>query len=165
MFCPKCGFNAEENKFCAGCGTDLSSIQNLDNQTGSINKSNTTTQQVSQEEITLWEGKPQGIGDKAKGFLNDTRYKVTKERIIITDGLIGKKQHEVELRHVKDIQVKQSMTDRLAKVGDITIYTTDNTEGVFVLENIPDAFSVKDMIRRAVLDIRSGITVQYHEKI
>ena len=27
MFCPKCGLqNAEEAKFCRGCGTDLSNV-------------------------------------------------------------------------------------------------------------------------------------------
>ena len=164
MFCPKCGFDAQEYQFCASCGEDLSNIQVNMNQTNVKNQPHSSIQQTDKE-ITLWEGKPQGIKDKAKGFLNDTRYKITNERIIITDGLIGKKQFEVELRHVKDIQVKQSITDRLTKVGDITIYTTDITEGVFMMENIQDAFAVKDIIRRAVLDIRSKMTVQYHEKI
>lgn len=164
MFCPKCGFDAQDNQFCASCGADLSNVQAQMNQKSPSNQTSPNAQPADKE-VTLWEGKPQGIGDKAKGFLNDTRYKVTNERVIITDGLIGKKQFEVELRHVKDIQVKQSVTDRIAKVGDITIYTTDITEGVFVMQNIQDAFAVKDIIRRAVLNIREDMTVQYHEKI
>ncbi|MDH6368043.1 MULTISPECIES: PH domain-containing protein [unclassified Breznakia] len=164
MFCPKCGFDAQDANFCAKCGADLSNIQ-IGGKPEINKETEMPTNQKVDKEVVLWEGKPEGLGDKAKMIFNDTRYKVTNERIIVTDGLIGKKQVEVELRHVKDIQVKQSITDRLAKVGDITVYTTDITEGTLVLTNVLDAFTVKDIIRRAVLDIRDSVNVQYHERI
>ncbi len=163
MFCPKCGTNAGDAAFCSGCGNDLRGAA-----AGAPAPTIPTAAAApprAAEEVVLWEGKPAGFVDKAIGKLNVVGYKITNQRIIIKSGLIGKKEVEIDLKHVKDIDVKQSLADRIAKVGDIHLTTTDPSNSDITLDNMPDPYGVKEIIRKALLDYRAGISIQYHEGI
>ncbi len=160
MFCPNCGTDAGNAAFCSGCGNRMGAAA-----APAPAAPAAAMPAQAAAEVKLWEGKPSGLADKAKGKLNSAEYKVTNQRIIIRSGLIGKKETEIDLKHIKDIEVKQSIADRLAKVGDIHLKTSDPTSGDVTLDNVQDPFVVKEIIRKALTDYRAGISIQYREDI
>ena len=160
MFCPKCGTNAGDAAFCSGCGNKMGAAA-----APASYAPVTTSAPASVMEELLWEGKPSGLADKAKGKLNSVEYKVTNQRIIIRSGLIGKKETEIDIKHLKDLDVKQTMADRVAKVGDVHLKTTDPTSGDVTLSGVQDPFRVKEIIRKAMMEYRAGINIQYREDL
>ena len=167
MFCSNCGVDIGESKFCPECGTP-SGAQTINNP---VSESSSPQDFVkpSESEKILWEGQPAGIVDKAKGKvhsnLNDVSYKITNQRVIINSGLIGKKVSEIDMKHIKDISVKQSLTQRATGVGDIIITSTDVNEGTFKIENVKTPVDVKDIIRGALMDYRANLNIVYREDI
>jgi uncharacterized membrane protein YdbT with pleckstrin-like domain len=117
----------------------------------------------------LWCGKPANLIAKAKAAVNEnlnaTEYKATNQRIIITGGVLGKKETEADLKHVKDLKVKQSLLQRASGIGDIIIISTDPTEKDFILEDVPDVVTVKEIIRKAYMDYRANMNIVYREDI
>ena len=165
MFCANCGQELPENvKFCMNCGNKIGEAGK------DVAASVSPTQKKSGiNEVTLWEGKPSHFMDKAKGKvderLNSTTYIVTNQRILARTGIIGTVETEVDLKHIKDIAVKQSLTDKIAKVGDIFIVSSDLIDGNFKLESIAEPFQVKEIIRKAVVDYRANMNIIYREGI
>jgi hypothetical protein len=51
--------------------------------------------------------------------------KITTRRIVITDGLIGRDEIEIDLMDVCDVIMKQSALGRIFDYGEIIITTTD----------------------------------------
>ncbi len=152
MFCPKCGYNAENANFCPSCGAALAGMPAQE-----------APPAAPFEEIVLWEGKPEGVSDAVKGPLNSVRYKITNQRIIITHGLLTTTQTEIEMRNVKDVKVHQSMGEKMVKVGDITVVSSDVTDGTVVLNNIKDPISVKELIRQAFNEERQRMHIIYRD--
>jgi len=54
-------------------------------------------------------------------------YEVTEDRLIIRRGIIFKSIDEVELYRVKDIRIDFTLLNQLAKIGTITILSSDET--------------------------------------
>jgi hypothetical protein len=152
MFCVNCG-TSFDGKFCPNCGTAANGVA-----------AQAAPAAVADdfEEVELWSGKPSGLGDKLKTAtnLNGTTYVVTNQRIIIKRGLLTKKNDEIEFSKIKDFSVKQSLAERLMKVGDISIVSSDPSSPVFILENIENPDEVKELIRNAVLKFRKQNGVQ-----
>lgn len=157
MFCSNCGFDAKNGRFCPSCGSPVAGA-------APVQVAPTYTVSNPYEEVDLWEGKPAGFADKAKGALNSVSYRITNQRIIISGGLISTTETEVEIRRINDIKVNQTFSDKIAKVGDITIYSTDPTEGVFVLKNVHNPIAVKEIIRKALNECRAAMNIIYRDK-
>lgn len=158
MFCSNCGKEAS-GKFCANCGLPMDGAVH--------NEKASTPKNAIQDTVekTLWEGQPCGIVDKAKtaANVNSTYYKITNQRVIINTGLIGKRQEEIELYRIKDYKVVQSITNRLLKIGDVVIISTDLSTPQTVLANVQSPNEVKDILRNAVLDYRVKMNISYRE--
>lgn len=109
------------------------------------------------KEDVLWEGKP---------FLSLTlHYTITDERIRITEGLLGKSRENIELVRVQDMDYSQTFSERLLKLGDVTIRSHDRSHPQVVLRNIPDPESVYEILRRAVLQARKKHNLIYREEM
>jgi len=109
-----------------------------------------------QEQI-LWQGRP---------FLSvSTNYLITNERIRVIHGLIGKDREDVELIRIQDIDLKQTLSDRLLNVGDITILSHDSSHPELILENVRDPDTVHELLRRAVLNARKVHGLSYREEM
>lgn len=161
-FCMNCGSSSpDEANFCGNCGTKL------DGSTARKADAAAAAPGTSQEEITLWEGKPAGISDRVKdaAHVNSTSYTVTTQRIIIKSGLIGKKVEEIELLKVKDLSVKQSIPDRVIGIGSITVFSDDKSTSELILDDIKDVHTVKDLIRKAVRDEKNNHNITYREHL
>lgn len=165
MFCTNCGTQFE-GKFCPNCGTPS---------TGAPSAPQYQQQQAQPmqngidplDEKTLWEGAPAGLVGKAKtaGGVNGVKYIVTNQRIIIEHGLIGKKKEELELGKIKDYSVKQSIAERVQKIGDVYIMSSDPSTPNIIMEKIENPENVKEIIRAAVMNYRRAMGIQRIEHI
>jgi hypothetical protein len=109
------------------------------------------------QEKILWQGRP---------FLSvSTNYLITDERIRVIHGLIGKDREDVELIRIQDIDLKQTLSDRILNVGDITILSHDSSHPELLLENVRDPDTVHEMLRRAVLNARKAHGLSYREEM
>jgi len=72
------------------------------------------------------------------------RYRLTTERLFVEKGLFSRTRDEIELIRVDDVRVRQSVMDRIFKVGQITVVSTDPTLGAYT----PDRKGKDDQGRR-----------------
>lgn len=106
-------------------------------------------------ETLLWRGRP---------YLTlGTVYELTSQRIRILTGMLTNNVDEVELIRVHDTQVKQHIGERMLNVGDIHIFSDDNTSPELVLNNVQNPMEVRELIRKAVLEERSRRGLTYRE--
>lgn len=115
-------------------------------------------EEVTEEgERILWEGRP---------FLSLTRhYRITTERVRITEGLLGKDREDIELVKIQDIDQTQRMTERMLNLGDITVRSHDPSHPQVVLDNVRDVQRVHEILRRAMLDAREQLNFSYREEM
>ena len=112
---------------------------------------------VEADEKVLWEGRP---------FLSLTKhYRITDERIRITEGLLGKHRIDIELVKIQDITQSQRLSERMLNLGDITVKSHDPTNPKIVLENISNVQDVHEVLRRAMLDARDKVNFSYREQM
>jgi len=108
-----------------------------------------------EEETVLWSGRP---------FLSlVTEFLITNERIRIISGFLGKDREDVELVRVQDIDQRQTISDRLLKLGDIIVMSHDSSDPKVTLYNIKDPEKVHEILRRAVLNARKRHGMIYRE--
>ncbi len=109
------------------------------------------------KEDVLWEGRP---------FLSlNTHYLITDERIRITYGMFGKNRENIELVRVQDLDYQQTFSERLLKLGDITIHSHDQNKPLVHLRNVKDPDEVYEILRRAVLSARKKHNFTYREEM
>ena len=82
------------------------------------------------------------------------RYKVTNYRIDFERGLIGKKFDTLELWHVEDIQLKQSVMSRILGVGTITIFSLDETNHELHMQGIPHPRPVFESLKQRIIAVK-----------
>lgn len=108
-------------------------------------------------ERILWEGRP---------LLSiSTRYVITNERVRLIEGLLGKEREDIELVRIQDIDHKQSVGERLLKVGDIFIRSHDASHPAAELRNVKDPETVHEILRRAVLSAREKHGLRFREEM
>lgn len=90
-------------------------------------------------------------------------YRLTTQRLFESIGIFLRQTRELELIRVKDTIVTQGLLERLSGAGEVTIYSTDSSDPVIHLERIKDPHAVKEKIRAAVQQRRSG--TMYVEKM
>jgi len=86
------------------------------------------------------------------------RYVLTDQRLILRQGLVLKREDDIELYRVKDIRVDYSLVNQLVGIGTITIRTSDATTGGVELQmrDIPDARRRREDMRRLVDQARQA---------
>lgn len=109
------------------------------------------------DEKVLWEGRP---------LLSITeRYLLTNERLRLAKGLLGKEREDIELILIQDVDQKQSLSERVLGVGDITIHSHDRSHPEVVLNNVRDPEKVHEILRKAVQEARGRHRLSYREEM
>ncbi len=109
------------------------------------------------EERVLWEGRP---------FLSlSVDYRITSERVRITEGLLGKEREDIELVRIQDIDHKQNLTERMLNIGDVYVRSHDPSQPEVVLRNVSDPMEVHEILRRALLKARKKYNLSYREEM
>ena len=82
-------------------------------------------------------------------------YELTTERLKITEGVFNKITHTLELYRVKDLETRQPFWQRVFRVENIHINTSDISTPFVLIDSIPQKVVLGDKIRNAVETIRT----------
>src|SRR5690606_28437515 len=83
-----------------------------------------------------------------------TRYRISNYRIDFERGLLSKTIDTLELWHVDDIRYRQSLLDRMLRVGTITIISDDSTTPKLELEGLPNPRPLFDQLKTRVIAVK-----------
>ena len=86
--------------------------------------------------------------------LKRVRYRITNYRIDIETGLIGKRIDTLELWHVDDLDMVQSVFDRILGVGTITIRSADQTTPNLDLSSLPEPRKLFETLKQRVIAVK-----------
>ena len=92
---------------------------------------------------------------------NSTVYTLTDQRLKFTRGVVGKTTEDLELYRVRDSKFEQGLFERMVGLGNIQLFTTDETSPSIVLPYIADAEGVREKIRALVEARRDAKRVRY----
>lgn len=122
-----------------------------------LEDASTGDEENDDDEEVLWEGRP---------FLSlSLYYRITNERVHISEGLFGKTHHNIELIRIQDIDYSQSFSDRLLNLGDINVSSHDPNSPSFSLNNVKEPQEVFNILRRAVRDARRDQNLSFQEEM
>ena len=82
------------------------------------------------------------------------RYRISNYRIDFERGLLGKKIETMELWHVDDIKFQQSFFDRLMGVGQITVFSDDQTTPNLELKGLPNPRPLFESLKQRVIAVK-----------
>lgn len=83
-------------------------------------------------------------------IVKNHRYKVTTERIFYTTGIFSKKTEALELYRVRDVDMYEPFWQRLFKLGNVALTTSDKTSMNFLLKAVPNPGELMNNIRKNV---------------
>ncbi len=73
--------------------------------------------------------------------------KITDQRIIVSEGVFNKRTNETELYRVRDSSIDEPFFFRLFKLGNISIFTTDEADATLRLIGFHKPHWIKDQVR------------------
>lgn len=80
-------------------------------------------------------------------------YTVTSKRVIVCVGLIARNTREVEIRHTRELQVRQGIIERLLNYGAVEVTTAAGTGPAVIFTAIVYPHDLKEAIRH----VRNGL--------
>jgi uncharacterized membrane protein YdbT with pleckstrin-like domain len=86
-----------------------------------------------------------------------THYRLTNQRLFVTEGVLSRTISEVELVRVDDVAVRQTLFQRVCGVGDVLLTTTDKHGSEVAIVGIDAPVVVKELIRENVQRLRAGV--------
>lgn len=95
--------------------------------------------------------------------LSAKNYKITDQRIIITEGILSRKENEVELFRVRDLSVKQGIMQKMFNVGDITVRSAEVSQSTLFIKGIENAYEIREQLRNSMLQSRKDNNVRISE--
>ena len=91
----------------------------------------------------------------------NTVYTLTDQRLKFTRGVLTKVTDDLELYRVRDTKFQQDFFERMCGLGEVVLYTTDETSTEIRLPYIKDAEAVREKIRGLVEARRDAKRVRY----
>ena len=85
--------------------------------------------------------------------IRSQRYTITRRLIEREQGVIMKKVDAIDLAKVKDVELSQSILERMLNVGTIRVFSTDKTIPMMSIEAIPNPRPIYEQLRDAVIDV------------
>lgn len=74
-------------------------------------------------------------------------FTVTDDSIIMRVGLIARDTNEMQLRHIRAINVRQGIIERILGIGTVICISAAEGEAAVVFKGIRDPYGVKERIR------------------
>lgn len=93
--------------------------------------------------------------------LRRTYYRVTAEEIHVRNGLVSTQENELKLYRVRDLSTYQSMIQRMFRVQDLVIRSSDVSHAELTLKSVPA--SLKASLRPLIKDARAGQEIRINE--
>lgn len=82
------------------------------------------------------------------------RYRISNYRIDFERGLLSKSIDTLELWHVEDIALHQSLLDRILNVGSIKVISHDETTPMLEMHGLPNPRPVFDSLKQRIIAVK-----------
>ena len=93
--------------------------------------------------------------------VRNTTYTLTDQRLKTTRGVFTRTTEDLELYRVRDSRFEQDLAERLLGLGQVVLFTTDETSPEIRMTFIKDAEAVREKIRTLVEARRDAKRVRY----
>ena len=90
------------------------------------------------------------LAESSPWSANQRSVHVTSRSIDVESGLLSKNIETLQLWKVRDIEFRQTLTDRLMGVARIRIFTTDVTTPQFLLWGLPGSRKVFERLKESI---------------
>jgi uncharacterized membrane protein YdbT with pleckstrin-like domain len=87
-------------------------------------------------------------------MIRTIRYRISNYRIDFERGLLSKQIDTIELWHVEDISLHQSLTDRILGTGNITVVSHDETNPRLELIGVPNPRPLFEMMKQRIIAVK-----------
>ncbi len=81
-------------------------------------------------------------------------YRVTTQRIIITQGVLTRRTDQLELYRAKDASLLEPFWLRMVKLGHVDLVTSDPTTPFLRLQAVPNPATLREQLRNAIESLR-----------
>ena len=78
-----------------------------------------------------------------------TVYTVKDDIITVSEGFLNKKENDCYMYKVQDVELVESLAERIVGIGTVKCYTGDTTNPVLMLTHIKNAITIKNYILEA----------------
>lgn len=78
-----------------------------------------------------------------------TVYTVKDDIITVAEGFLNKKENDCYMYKVQDVELVESLAERIVGIGTVKCYTGDTTNPVLLLTHIKNARAIKNYILEA----------------
>ena len=78
-----------------------------------------------------------------------TVYTVKDDIITVSEGILNKKENDCYMYKVQDVELVESLAERIVGIGTVKCYTGDTTNPVLMLTHIKNARTIKNYILEA----------------
>lgn len=117
-----------------------------------------------QEAKVVWKDRKRWCGLP----LSFTRYGIIKKdgeyaKLINMNGFFSTETEEINLFRVDDIEVYQSLSNKMFGVGTITVYCKDASCDKIQLVRVKDPFMVRSLLNKLVIEDRKRVGLGYTE--
>ena len=82
------------------------------------------------------------------------KYRISNYRIDVEEGLLSKRIDTMELWHVDDVDMVQSVFDRMVGVGTITIRSNDATNPILDLRSLPEPRRLLEAVKQRIIAVK-----------
>lgn len=81
-------------------------------------------------------------------------YKITNYRIDVERGIIGRRIDTMELWHVEDISLTQTVLERILGVGSVIVISHDETMPRLAMRGLPNPRPLFDTLKQRVISVK-----------
>ena len=78
-----------------------------------------------------------------------TVYTVGEDMITVSEGFLNKKENDCYMYKVQDVELLESLPQRIFGLGTVRCFTGDTTSPTLLIQNVKNARSVKNFILEA----------------
>ncbi len=82
------------------------------------------------------------------------RYRISNYRIDYERGILSRSIDTLELWHVDDVKLHQSLLDRILNVGTITVLSRDDTTPQLLLRSLPNPRPLFETIKQRIIAVK-----------
>ena len=87
-------------------------------------------------------------------MVRTVRYRITNYRIDVSRGAVSTDTDTMELWHVEDLRLHQSLPNRLFGVGTITVFSHDDTTPTLQLRGLPEPQRIFTLLEQRVIAVK-----------
>ncbi len=107
---------------------------------------------VEDEDLPIWKDRKRILGMP----ITFTKYEVSDSRLTHSKGLLRTESNELLLYRIMDIRMTRTLGQKLFGVGTIMLYSADQSNNVFLLENIKKPNEVRKFLSKLVEEERTA---------